>query len=178
MLTAQSLGSIHRQGPKILHAEWHWGVGGWGRNGVAGRRDSGAPSSSGSLTARHTLYPYLPLKQAHLSTRVYPGYDVVPHSKPLMSPLTLLLPSEVPALLKRFISTPHPSHTGPNTTAWRRFIPTDNRSSSRPPLRRPCHLPCPCNLHLRSACHTLPGSSSVSTSVSSWANKLSCMTLL
>lgn len=141
---------------------------------VAGRRDSGAPSSSGSLTARHTPYSYLHLKQAHLSTQAYPGHNAAPHSKPLVSPLTPLLPSEVPALLKRFISTPHPSHTPPTTTAWRRFIPTDNRTSSR----APCHPPCPCDLHLRSTCHTLPGPSSVSTSVSSWADKLSCMILL
>ena len=116
-----------------------YGLGGGGavrRDGAAGRRDSGAPSSSCSLTARHTPYPYLPLKRAHLSTHVYPGHDVAPHSKPLMSPLTPLLPSEVPALLKRFISIPHPSHTGPNTTAWKRFIPTDNRTSSRPPFTK------------------------------------------
>lgn len=50
---------------------------------MAGRRDSGAPSSSGSLTARHTPYSYLPRKQAHLSTHVYPAHNAVPHSKPL-----------------------------------------------------------------------------------------------
>ena len=166
--TAQSLGSIHGQGTKILQAVWH-----------GGGREKGfrCPNPTAAHSLPDTLCSYLPLKQAHLSTYIYPGPQCSTPFKAHSLPLTPLLPLEqVPAPLKQgpSISTPHPSHT-PNTTAWRLFIPTDNHTPSRPPLRRPCHLPGPCNLHLRS---TDFGLGSQPATPSQGLHLSVCMTLL